>query len=166
MDKPSPWQLLERSLRRLLRFRELDAPADVVDAELQLVKRFWTHVPPLYEGARRVWPQELEALAKELGLEPDPRPRLPVPPDIAAGVAQASAQYAAAARVHQAIEEKAGVEDLNVSGSSEGLVLTGRVKDAAAKELAGEIAAELTGAKVTNELVVAAARKKKAKSRQ
>src|SRR5690349_4259754 len=66
-NKPGAWQLLEKSLRRLVRFRELRAPADVLEKEIELAKRWWSQVPRLQPGARRIWPEDVLKVAEELG---------------------------------------------------------------------------------------------------
>jgi hypothetical protein len=63
------WQLLERRMRRVVRLRELNAPAEILDNEVAMAREAWGRVPPAAAGSGSTWPADLEPLARELGFE-------------------------------------------------------------------------------------------------
>jgi len=139
----SAWTDLEASLYRLERMRELGAPGEVIAAEIELAKRRWRRVPLAPAGTVLVWPAELLPLARELGFEPDTRGTAPHDPALANGVAKASQLYQAAERMRAAIAKECAVIDLSVSMAGADVILTGSARDAAVRDRAGQIAAEL-----------------------
>lgn len=157
--RASAWQLLERSLTRLVRLRELGAPADILEKEVALAKRWWSKVPLTAAGGSLVWPERLLAVAQELGFEPDARGAGPSDPEIAAGVAAASAAFGVVMAVTRAIESSGGVEALHVVAAGRTVHLHGTVSDDDARDRVGRVAARAAPhAVLNNQLVVRSVR--------
>jgi hypothetical protein len=72
--RPSMWEELETSMRKVLAIRERGPDfAHFEPAAVERCRRRWTWVPRAPEGMTIAWPADLRALAEELGLEPDAR---------------------------------------------------------------------------------------------
>ncbi|HEX7604354.1 MAG TPA: hypothetical protein VF316_22200 [Polyangiaceae bacterium] len=82
-------------------------------------------LPLTPRGGRLVWPEGLLAVARELGFDPDTRGAGPVDPQIAAGVADAFAQYGLVVVITRAIEAAGGVEDLHVTATGQAVYVRG-----------------------------------------
>jgi hypothetical protein len=139
MSKSSAWQLLEKSLRRLVRFRVISAPDEVIKKETDLARRWWAQVPLSPAG---VWPEDILAVAKELGFEPDTRGPGLTDPAIAAGIAQASELYRLVAMIEREIRSAGGIKNLAVTAAGHRITLIG-TGDASASERAFTIAARV-----------------------
>lgn len=112
-------------------------------------------MPLTPEGGRLVWPQELLAAAQELGFEPDTRGVGASDPEIAAGVAAASAAFRGVMAVTRAIESLGGVEELHVVAAGRTIHVHGIVSDADTRERVARVAAHAApNAVVNNQLVV------------
>lgn len=155
MEQKSAWERLDVSLRRLKRFRELSAPPEIIEKELELAHRFWNAVPRLPAGAKRFWPEELEPLARELGFEPDSREPSPMPPAFEVMIAKASAAYRLSARIAQEVEAAGGVTDLEVLEGDGRIVLRGDAINTEAIQRATQIAARVApGLEIDNGLAL------------
>jgi TPR repeat protein len=74
MPRQSTWEMLQKTMRRLLRIRELGgSAAHLLANDLESCKRGWLTVPRAPEGMSIAWPEDLRQLAVELGFEPDVR---------------------------------------------------------------------------------------------
>ena len=144
------WPLLEKSLRRLLRFRELGAPVAVIEKEIALAKRFWTELPRVAPAGRLVWPEDLVSLARELGFEPDRREAV-ADPQIEASISHASDLYRLAAAIDRELSALPGASEIRVVASGSAVWLTGNVSDAETLEQARAIALRLAGGKQLRE---------------
>lgn len=154
--KPSAWQRLTDCLRALAKLRAAGVPESSFDIALkiQLAKGFWKAIPPAPLESDYVWPEDIRALAVELGFHPDQRPRPATDPALAEQLAKAGAIQTTAARVAKFMEE-AGILDPEVSVTPTRISLHGTASSEAERERATQIAAEQApGLKITNHIVV------------
>jgi len=143
MTRPSTWHRLEISLRRLKRFRELDAPEQHIKSEIDFAKRLWSNVPAPPAGMQTVWHDDIRPLAEELGFDPDLRDRPPMPPQVAAAIGNATTAYRVVAAIDREITAAGGIDDLKVLAARGGITLVGIAASRATRDRAGDIAARV-----------------------
>lgn len=74
MARESTWEMLQKTMRRLLRIRGLGpSAAHLLANDLDACQKRWCWVPRAPPGMSIAWPDDLLALAVELGFEPDVR---------------------------------------------------------------------------------------------
>jgi hypothetical protein len=152
-------------MRRILKMREVSAPAELIETEIELAKSLWkdapTDPPP--------WDSDIQPLAVELGFDPDTRKQEKldefVDEQLEAHAAEMFADDIAAARglyqlvalIDREIQASvSGVSELRVAAAGSTIVLTGTAVDDVAKLRAGSIAQQHApaGTTVDNQLVV------------
>lgn len=148
--KRASWTQLEAGLRRLVRLRELRAPAEAIAQEIELARDLWSRLPPPPFGMKVAWPEDVRAVARELGFDGTPpgasgagAAAAMTDPAIAEGVRRASALYAVVAAVSRALEEAGLVEGLSVVAAGNAIELRGVAADGRAREEAGAMAARV-----------------------
>jgi hypothetical protein len=147
MPRMSAWMELEASLRRLNTLRETPAQADRIAIEIEVARDLWEEVSLSPAGMALEWPPDIHPLARELGFDPDTR--------LGRGSAAMDPALGRAALIHEVIEEAVEIRELNVAMSGVGITITGFAADAAERERAGFIAAQLEAeSQIRNEIVV------------
>jgi TPR repeat protein len=74
MAGESTWEMLQKTMRRLLRIRGLGpSAAHLLANDLEACQKRWRWVPRAPAGMSIAWPDDLLALAVELGFDPDVR---------------------------------------------------------------------------------------------
>lgn len=152
--KPSAWQRLTDSLRALAKLRAAGVPETSFDVALkiQLAKGFWKAIPPAPVEADYVWPEDIRALAVELGFHPDQRPRPATDPALADQLVKAGALQTIAGRVAKLLEE-AGIRNTEASVTPTRISLYGTASNEADRARATQIAAEQApGLEITNHI--------------
>lgn len=152
-------------MRRVLKMREVSAPAELIETEIELAKSLWkdapTDAPP--------WDSDIQPLAAELGFDPDTRKQEKLDEFVdeqleahaaemfADDIAAARGLYQLVAQIDREIQASvSGVSDLRVAAAGSSIVLTGTAADDVAKLRAGSIAQQHapTGTTIDNQLVV------------
>ena len=128
----------------------------------------WQRMPATPAGTKLEWPEDVRALAQELGFDAETRvqDRLEEQLDeqidqhaddqLAAGIAAARGLYGVVAQIDREIQSSVtGISDLRVAAAGTLVILTGTAADDTAKNRAGAIAAQLApDATIDNRLVV------------
>lgn len=151
-------------MRRIIKMREVAAPADMIDTEIELAKSVWKEAP---RDAAPTWDDDLKGLASELGFDPDTRAKEQLDERIdeeleahaaemfAADIAEARGLYQTVALIDREIQASvSGVSELRVAAAGSSIVLTGTATDDVAKLRAGSIAQQHApdGTTVDNQL--------------
>ena len=173
---------LEKVLRRILAMRAVAGTAELVDTEIAQAQSLWQRMPPAPDGAKFEWPEDLRALAEELGFDREERAaqdrldaqldarldeqidaRLdeqlvqPTVEEIEAGTAPARGLHGLTGQIEREIQGSVtGISDIRVTAAGTLVILTGNATDEVAKNRAGTVAAQLApNATIDNRLVVA-----------
>lgn len=145
MTQQSAYQQLEDVLRQMVQLRASGASPAALAALENEAWELWEQVPPTPAGAELVWPQDIAAIADELGFgyEDISAEAEPLSDDLAAGIAEASRLQKLASQIDAAIVEVGGVGNVRVACSASRIVITGIAADDDARDQALLVAAKL-----------------------
>ncbi|HTL34304.1 MAG TPA: hypothetical protein VL326_14355 [Kofleriaceae bacterium] len=152
------------TVRRIHELREQGADDEAIDLEIAQARALWDRRKEVPFGIQLKWPDDLRAIAVELGFaEPRATARdaaaTPAETDdaaIAAGIAAARQLYAVVAQIDREIQSSvSGISDLRVAAAADRIVLTGTAADNTAKSRAGSVAQQIAStATIDNQLVI------------